>query len=78
VPRKCNLDFENAGKFFSRRVNTTFGGVIYNLRLSGTVGYKRDRAFRCNIEVALWPWGDSASNRNEYHEHFLGVKVAGA
>jgi len=24
------------------------------------------------------PGVDSASNRNEYHEHFLGVKAAGA
>jgi len=24
--------------------------------------------------AALWPWGDSASNRNEYQEYFLGSK----
>jgi len=24
------------------------------------------------------PWVDSVSNRNEYQEHFLGVKAAGA
>jgi hypothetical protein len=24
------------------------------------------------------PWVDSASNRNEYQEYFLGVKAAGA
>jgi len=24
------------------------------------------------------PWVDSASNRNEYQEHFLGIKAAGA
>jgi hypothetical protein len=29
------------------------------------------------LPIALWPWGDSASNRNEYHGHFLGVKAAG-
>jgi len=28
--------------------------------------------------AALWPWVDSASNRNEYQEYFLGVKAAGA
>ena len=29
--------------------------------------------------AALWPWGvESASNRNEYQEYFLGVKAAGA
>jgi hypothetical protein len=28
--------------------------------------------------AATWPWGDSASNINEYQEYFLGVKVAGA
>ena len=27
------------------------------------------------LPAALWPW---ASNRNEYQECFLGVKVAGA
>jgi hypothetical protein len=30
------------------------------------------------IPVALWPWVDSASNRNEYHGYFLRVKAAGA
>jgi hypothetical protein len=30
------------------------------------------------LPVALWPWNDSASNRNEYQEYFLGVKAAGA
>jgi hypothetical protein len=25
-----------------------------------------------------WPGVDSASNRNEYQEHFVGVKAAGA
>jgi hypothetical protein len=28
--------------------------------------------------IALWPWVDSASNRNEYREYFLGVNAAGA
>ena len=32
-----------------------------------------------DIKSFRWPWGvDSASNRNEYQEHFLGVKAAGA
>ena len=26
------------------------------------------------LPVALWPWVDSASNRNEYQEYFLGGK----
>ena len=30
------------------------------------------------LPIALWPGVDSASNRNEYQEHFLGVKVTGA
>ena len=31
------------------------------------------------LPAALWPFGvDSASNRNEYQEYFLGVKAAGA
>jgi len=28
--------------------------------------------------AALWPGVDSASNRNEYQEYFLGVKMASA
>jgi hypothetical protein len=28
--------------------------------------------------AALWPGVESASNRNEYQEYFLGVKAAGA
>jgi len=28
--------------------------------------------------AALWPGVNSASNRNEYQEYFLGVKVASA
>ena len=31
-----------------------------------------------NLPAALWPSGDSASNRNEYQECFFGVKAAGA
>jgi hypothetical protein len=30
------------------------------------------------LPVALSPRVDSASNRNEYQEYFLGVKAAGA
>jgi hypothetical protein len=30
------------------------------------------------LPAALWPWIDSASNRNEYQDYFLGVKAAGA
>ena len=29
------------------------------------------------LPVALWPWVDSSSNRNEYQVYFLGVKAAG-
>ena len=30
------------------------------------------------FQVAQWPWIDSASNRNEYQEYFLGgAKAAG-
>jgi len=28
------------------------------------------------LPVALWLWGHSASNRNEYQVYFLGVKAA--
>jgi len=28
------------------------------------------------IPAALRPWVDSASERNEYHKYFLGVKAA--
>jgi len=30
------------------------------------------------IDIKFFPGVDSASNRNEYREHFLGVKAAGA
>jgi hypothetical protein len=30
------------------------------------------------LPVALWPWVDSVSNRNEYQVYFLEVKAAGA
>jgi hypothetical protein len=30
------------------------------------------------LPIALDPGVDSASNRKEYQEHFLGVKAAGA
>jgi hypothetical protein len=30
------------------------------------------------LPAALWIWVDSASNRNEYQEYFLGIKAAGA
>jgi hypothetical protein len=30
------------------------------------------------LPVALWPWVDSALNRNEDQEYFLRVKVADA
>ena len=31
------------------------------------------------LPIALWSWGRlSASNRNDYQEHFLVVKAAGA
>jgi hypothetical protein len=30
------------------------------------------------LPAAIWPGIDSASNRNEYEEYFLGVKMAGA
>ena len=32
----------------------------------------------CEYPVCTGPAVDSASNRNEYQEHFLGVKAAGA
>jgi hypothetical protein len=30
------------------------------------------------LPIALWLRGRLVSNRNEYQEHFLGVKAAGA
>jgi len=29
------------------------------------------------LPAALWPWGDSAFNRNEHQGYFLGVKAGG-
>jgi hypothetical protein len=31
-----------------------------------------------SLPFALWPWSDSASNRNEYREYFLELKVTSA
>jgi len=30
------------------------------------------------LPIALWPWVDSASKRNEKEEYFLGIKTASA
>jgi hypothetical protein len=30
------------------------------------------------LPASLWPGVDSASNRNEYQEYFVGIKAAGA
>jgi hypothetical protein len=30
------------------------------------------------LPIALWPWRDLTSDRDEYQEYFLGVKAAGA
>ena len=30
------------------------------------------------LPAALYPWGDSPNNKNEYQECFLGVRAAGA
>jgi len=35
-------------------------------------------SFDIILPIALDPGVDSASNRNEYQEHFMGVKAAGA
>jgi len=39
--------------------------------LDGAIGI-----FHCQNTIALLPGVDSASNRNEYQEYFLGVKAA--
>ena len=53
--------------------------AVPSLRVGGHVVRLPMISLECFIvTVALWPWGDSASNRNEYHEYFLGVKAAGA
>jgi hypothetical protein len=40
--------------------------------LDGAIGI-----FHCQNTIALLSSVDSASNRNEYQEYFLGVKAAG-
>ena len=59
-------------------------------QLVEALGYKpEDRGFRfpmvsleffidVMLPTALWPWVDSACNRNEYQEYFLWVEAAGA
>jgi len=65
----------------------TFGGTVLVTRLVEVLRYKpegREFDFRwCHwiFSLTLWHYGpgvDSASNRNEYQECFLGVKAAGA
>ena len=34
--------------------------------------------FFIDIKYLRWHYGPGVSNRNEYQEHFLGVKAAGA
>jgi hypothetical protein len=50
-----------------------------NRKVAGSIP---DGVIRIFIDIilpaALWPWVNSASNRNEYQEYFLGVKAAGA
>ena len=42
---------------------------------AGVIGFFTDiKSFRSHYGTGV----DSASNRNEYQEHFLGVKAAGA
>jgi len=65
------------------------GGVHALAQLVEALRYKPERcgfdSRWCNSNFSLTsfrphydPGVDSASNRNEYQEHFLGVKVAGA
>jgi len=61
------------------------GGHPVRTDLIYTPAEIKSRGFRINI-IDSWfmirshygPGVDSASNRNEYQEHFLGVKAAGA
>ena len=56
----------------------------YMLRYKSEVRWVDRSWYRCNFSLTktflshYGPGVDSASNRNEYQEHFLGVKTAGA
>ena len=68
----CNSSFPNFAQYNSSGLY--LGG--------GTAVAQWLRCYATNRKVAgsipAGPGVDSASNRNEYHEHFLGVKAAGA
>jgi hypothetical protein len=57
-------------------------GSVVGLGTMLQTGRSRDRFLRRSLHfsinlilpAALWPWVDSACNRNEYHESFLGGK----
>ena len=56
-------------------------GVLFDL-YNDARKHKSKILFFIDIKNPFWshygPGVDSASNRNEYQEYFLGVKVAGA
>ena len=58
------------------------GGIVFKALRYKPAGRGFDSRLEFFIDiilpVALWPWVDSASNRNEYQVYFLGVKAAGA
>jgi hypothetical protein len=68
---------------------TPTGGTLLVAQLVGALRYKPEsrgidsRWFHLNFSLTSFrlhygPGVDSASNRNEYQEYILGVKVAGA
>ena len=49
-----------------------------NRKVAGSIPVGVIGIFHCHKILPIALWVDSASNRNEYQEYFLGVKAAGA
>jgi len=65
----CETMWKNFVEWDRRHVTTTKKSQLVSLEFFSDIKFFRSH---------YGPGVDSASNRNEYQEHFLGVKAAGA